>query len=620
MRKRELELLAPAKNAEVGKIAINAGADAVYIGASDFGARKNAANGIDAIAQLAAYAHKFHARVYVTVNTLLYDHELEGAKHLIYALSEIGVDGVIVQDMALLSGNNFNIPLVASTQMHNNSKEWLYYLASIGIRRAILPREFTLREIEEAHDFLYNDFPDFELESFVHGALCVSYSGQCYLSAALSGRSGNRGECAQNCRMRYQTLDNTVKLPNYPLSLKDMCRLDDLEALISAGVTSFKVEGRLKDENYVKNVILAYNDRLNELIAGREDLCRASSGSVETNGFIPSVDKVFNRSFTSYFLHENSGGKFAFSSSKTPKMVGEYVGKVKSVKGNTLSLDNASVELNNGDGLTFFAPDGELDGMNVNRALGNELILAKIKDIEVGTELFRNNDIAFETASKNAKIERKIAVNVRILVADDTIHFAAVDEDEISAEFAVPIPENEARTPESMKESFVRQFQKSGSTIFEIEHVKLEFERKIVPFLPISELNALRKRLLDELLCARVTSMPRLKCEIHEGNTPIPRLSDTYKANILNERAREYYERHGAVGIEYAPEYDNMDMTGKEVMSLRYCLYKEFLGCKKVDGEIAAPIRLKDSANNILRVEFDCKRCRSSVILDKKAQ
>lgn len=373
---RTLELLAPAKNLECGIAAIDHGADAVYIGAPRFGARAAAGNSIEDIKQLCDYAHQFGAKVHVTVNTIIYDSELEDTLKMISQLDEIGVDALLLQDMGLLwevrAKGLWKRELHSSTQCDTRTPEKALWLTQIGFKRVVLARELSLDEIKAIH----NAIPDREIEVFVHGALCVSYSGVCYASEKCFSRSANRGECAQFCRMKFDLVDadnQMIEHQRYLLSLKDLCQLDYLKDLADAGASSFKIEGRLKDITYVKNVVAAYNKKLDEIVAKYpREYRRASRGHVEYN-FVPNLKKTFNRGFTNYFLH---GRQPDISSFDTPKAIGEYVGKVKEIRGN-VSFNVATVaSFANGDGLCFINDERELEGFRVNKVEGNRLSLS----------------------------------------------------------------------------------------------------------------------------------------------------------------------------------------------------------------------------------------------------
>ena len=424
IKPRRIELLAPAKDLTCGIEAINHGADAVYIGAPKFGARAAAGNSLDDIRALCDYAHLYNARIYVALNTLLREDELPEAEQLIRQLYQAGVDALIVQDMGITRLNLPPIPLHASTQTDNRTPEKVKFLEAVGFTQVVLARELSLNEIRQI-----SEQTTVPLEVFVHGALCVSYSGQCYLSAALSGRSANRGECAQYCRLPYSMVDangTEIVHDKHLLSLKDMNRSDQLEALLDAGVSSLKIEGRLKDVTYVKNITAYYRKKLDVILARRPEYCRASAGTSKYT-FEPVAEKSFNRGFTPFFLRERSKDITAFN---TPKSLGEPVGTVKELKGNSFTVAGLK-QLNNGDGLVFFNGRDELEGFRVNRVEANRVFPLDMPAIKPKTPLYRNFDQVFEKQLAKPSAERKLSVKIEFL--DNSFGFTLVMEDETGA-------------------------------------------------------------------------------------------------------------------------------------------------------------------------------------------
>lgn len=422
-----LELLAPAKNLACGMAAVDHGADAVYIGAQRFGARAAAGNSVDDIRQLCDYAHPYGVKVYVTVNTIIYDEELEATEQLIRQLDEIGVDAILVQDMSVLRMAIPPLPLHASTQTDNRTAEKVRWLQQLGFKRVVLARELSVSEIAAIHQ----EVPDMPLEVFVHGALCVSYSGLCYASQYCFGRSANRGACAQFCRMKFDLLDadgKEIEHQRHLLSLKDMNQSDHLEELIEAGATSFKIEGRLKEVSYVKNVVAAYSQRLDAIIARNPDrYCRASKGQC-TYSFVPNLNKTFNRGFTTYFLH---GRQKDISSPDTPKAIGEYVGYVKEMRRDSFNVAGTA-SFANGDGLCFINGERELEGFRVNRAEGNRLYPHEMpRHLHAGMALYRNNDQEFERKLSRQSSERKIPLVMQLRATDDGFALSADGVEEI---------------------------------------------------------------------------------------------------------------------------------------------------------------------------------------------
>ena len=425
---QKLELLAPAKNLECGMTAISHGADAVYIGASRFGARAAAGNSLDDIQQLCEYAHQFGARVYVTINTIIYEDELAATKEMLEALNALGVDALLVQDMGILeliehwdAKVPFRMELHASTQTDNRTAEKVRWLQEVGFKRAVLARELSAREIARIHHAV----PEMDLEVFVHGALCVSYSGVCYASQHCFHRSANRGECAQFCRMKFDLLDSNqheVEHQRHLLSMRDMCQLEHLQELAESGACSFKIEGRLKDVEYVKNVVSAYSKELNKIVNSHPDLySRASYGRVDY-AFEPDLRKTFNRGFTTYFLN---GRQSNIANFDTPKAMGEYVGKVKEIRGNSFNVSGTAA-FENGDGLCFINDAHELEGFRINKAEGNRLYPLKLpKRLRPGTELYRNNDVAFSRLLANVTARRRLQLAMRFGATSDGFYLCA---------------------------------------------------------------------------------------------------------------------------------------------------------------------------------------------------
>ena len=537
----KIELLAPAQNLDVGRAAIDSGADAVYIGAPQFGARARAGNSLQDIAALARHAHSYWARVYVTVNTLLYHHELAQAVRLLHRLHDVGADAAIVQDVGLLECDLPPLPLIASTQMHNHTTERVAFLEAIGFRRVILARELSLDQIRAIRART-----SLELEFFVHGALCVSYSGQCYMSYAVGGRSGNRGECAQPCRRRYSLVDaqGRVLVANrHLLSLRDLNLGAHLEDLLDAGVTSFKIEGRLKDRGYVTNVVSWYRQQLDCLLAER-GLARSSSGHSQVD-FEPDVTKTFNRGYTTYFLH---GRGKPPGSIKSPKMVGERVGAVASVGGNKFTV-NTPLELHSGDGLTWFDARSELTGTLVNAVeRAGERVRLTIEDsrgIHSGLEIYRNRDHAFLRQVEQSRPVRQMMVQLRLKTTPDGFRLQATDEDGNVAASTLIAEKELAHKPVQAEATARRQLAKTGETAFTAVEVELAWDRPC--FLPVSTLNELRREALDRLVEVREANRPRMEGSIKRNDVPYPETTLTYRGNVLNRQAEAFYRRHGCL-------------------------------------------------------------------------
>lgn len=579
----QIELLAPAKNKECAISAINYGADAVYIGANSFGARQNAANNLDDIKDVVEYAHKFYVKIYCTVNTILDDVEILEAIELINKLYEIGVDGIIIQDMGLLElaiqGKLPPIPLFASTQCDNRNIEKVKFFDEIGIKRVILARELSLKEIEEIHKNCSVD-----IETFVHGALCVSYSGQCYLSQLIGGRSANRGECAQPCRKKYSLVDekgNVLAENKHLLSLKDFNASEHIEKLINAGVSSFKIEGRLKDENYIKNVVAYYRQKLDKYCK------KASSGKIFLD-FEPDVNKSFNRSFTDYFL-EKRGEIYNF---ETPKSIGEKMGKIEFVGKNYFVIKNHN--LNAQDGLYFKGY-----GCLVNRVEGNKIYPNKMDNIKAGLTVYRNQDVEFDKILKNSKTKRQIGVSIKVLDSKVT----AIDEDENYTELDINIGEI-AQNQVKMADNFKKQFQKTGKSDFYCKDIEIKSE--CLPFLPVSKINELRKNLFKNLMQERLKNYKR-QLQKPLKYSQFPRQEMDFRANVHNKFAKEFYEKCRCKIIEKSVE-SGTSTKEKPIMTTKHCLKYAFNLCKK-----PVNLFLIDEKKQKYKLKFDCKSCQMQI-------
>lgn len=600
LRWGEVELLAPARDLECGLAAIDCGADAVYIGAPKFGAREAASASLESIGALAKRAHLYWAKVYAVLNTLLFDGEMEEAVRLAWDLYEAGVDALIIQDAGLIECELPPLPLIASTQMHNHTPQRVAFLESVGFRRAILARELDLDGIRA----IRRAAPRIELECFVHGALCVSYSGQCYLSYALGGRSGNRGQCAQPCRRTYKVMDSSgreIDCGRHPLSLKDLHLSESLPELLDAGVRSFKIEGRLKDRNYVANIVAHYRARLDEEIAKR-GLHRASSGASEP-GFAPDVSKTFNRGYTAYFLH---GRGETMGSRATPKMLGERIGTVAAVQPGAFTTQEETA-LRPGDGVCYFDAAGELQGAGINAVDGRTIVPERMDGLTPGAALYRNHDREFLAKIESSRPAR--CIGVRFALRGGTLE--AQDEDGVRALAPVP-PAPPADKPDRARENIRRQLSKTGDTAFRCREVEMEGPP---PFLPLSALNALRREALARLEAARERSRPRIEGAIAPNDAPFPEAKLSYAGNVLNQRAEAFYRRHGVTHIEPGAE-SGVDLRERPVMTTRYCLLEEIGLCPVQGGSgEAEPLTLVDEDGVRLELHFDCGRCGMTVIL-----
>lgn len=622
---RKLELLAPAKDLKCGIAAIDCGADAVYIGAARFGARQAVGNSIDDINELCEYAHKFGCKVYVTVNTIIYDNELEDTQKLLNELGRIGVDAILVQDMGITKLQlPQNVALHASTQTDNRSAEKVEWLARHNFDRVVLARELSLEEIRNIHQRV----PQTELEVFVHGALCVSYSGVCYASEYCFGRSANRGACAQFCRMKFDLTDkdgNEIINQAHLLSLKDMCRIDSLEQLADAGVTSFKIEGRLKDINYVRNVTAAYNKQLNEIISRRgSEYERASSGVCDIR-FTPNLNKTFNRGFTDYFLNGRTSDLASFY---TPKAMGEYVGKVKEIRGNSFNVAGTT-SFANGDGLCFINSNNELEGFRINRAEGNRLFPLRMpRSLRKGIALYRNSDQLFEKELNGDNVQRKLGIRINIKASAEGLHIEAKTCDEklhINLQKDISLE----KAQKSQVDNIKRQISKFGNTIFTVEDVIVE-PTDFHWFIPNSILAEIRRQATDELM-GRLSEMSdnqkdtKTKDQAQQlpdnGKVSFHSISSyqhPYMYNIANRLAHSFYEQEGMSDI--TPAFEIRKPSSPLVMQCRYCLRHELGQCKKShkqSGLLKEPLHLRLADGRTFRLEFDCKKCQMNIYADE---
>lgn len=601
---RKIELLAPAKNLECGLEAINHGADAVYIGAPKFGARSAAGNSLDDIQTLVKHAHLYNARIYVTVNTILKEEELLETEKMIWELYGMGVDALIVQDMGITGLNLPPIPLHASTQTDNRTSDKVKFLANAGFRQVVLARELSLKEIDRIH----RENPDVALEAFVHGALCVSYSGQCYVSEACFGRSANRGECAQFCRLSFNMVDadNQIMVSNkHLLSLKDMNQSNQLEALIDAGVSSFKIEGRLKDVSYVKNVTAAYRQKLDEILNRRPDLIRASSGTCYFD-FKPQLDKSFSRGFTHYLVN---GRDRDIASFDTPKSLGEEMGTVKEIRGNYLTVAGLK-SFNNGDGVCYLDEKGTLQGFRINRVDGNKLFLQEMPEIKQRTVLYRNYDQEFEKILSRESAKRKIAVE--LLLEDHVFGFSLTltDEDRNLVTLALPRDKELARSPQT--KNLEEQLAKLGNTPFEAIKVEVRFSDNW--FIPVSALADLRRKAVDELLTLRSINYKREVSVWKSTSHAYPQTELTYLGNVMNSKAHSFYAAHGVKNI--APAFEKQPVEDAVLMFCKHCLRFSMGWCpvhQKGRSPYKEPYYLVSSDGKRFRLSFDCKNCQMKV-------
>ena len=581
-----IELLAPAKNKECAFAAINAGADAVYIGAQAFGARKKAGNSLADLKEITDYAHKFLVKVYVTVNTLIYDNELADVEKLVWDLYDIGIDAVIFQDFAILNMNLPPIALHASTQCNNDTIEKIKFLKGCNVQRVVLPREFSLAEIKTVTENV-----DIETEVFVHGALCVCYSGQCYFSNQIGGRSANRGECAQPCRKKYSLINSSGKeilKPQYLLSMKDNNLSSHLKDLLQAGVTSLKIEGRLKDADYVKNIVSFYRQELDKISE------RTSVGQITTD-FIPDVSKTFNRGYTNFYF---DGKRKTFINPLTPKFTGEHAGNVIDVKGNRVKI-NSKIKFKAGDRISYFGRNAELTGTTVMISDKNILTLRDAGNLRTGSKIYRNFDAEFNKKLEKAEFCRKIQIDIEISCSK--IIFKTHCNNTVQYDFNKKEP---AQNKEKATETLIKQITKLGDSEFYAD--KIEVDKDFNLFLRVSEINEIRRNLVLELqkICKKNYVHQRRNTNYTIPAYPYKELDYTF--NVSNKSAREFFEKSGCIVKEYAPEYQKKEHI--TLMKTKHCL-RDFAGIclkKHPDNE---QLYLIDEFGEKYKLFFDCRNC-----------
>lgn len=607
IKPRKIELLAPAKNFECGIEAIKHGADAVYIGAPQFSARSAAGNTVDGINSLAEYAHLFGAKIYVALNTILGDKELEDARKLIWQLyNDARIDALIIQDMGITMLDLPPIPLHASTQVDNRSIDKIKFLEQAGFTQVVLARELTSLQINEIAAQT-----NVTLEAFIHGALCVSYSGQCYLSQAISGRSANRGECAQYCRLPYSLMDSegtVISTDKHLLSMKDMNLSADLENLIDAGVSSLKIEGRLKDVSYVKNTVAHYRSKLDEIINRRPEYLRASSGH-STYTFTPDINKSFNRGYTDYFLN---GRKTNIWSVDSPKSIGEPVGKVTEVTTRFFKL-NSNLTLANGDGLCFFNTKKELEGFQVNNVDGDKIFPSRLPQIKRGTFIYRNHDHEFEKLLQRNSAERKIDISINLKEIPFGFSLEAIDEDDTQVVLNFEYKKETAKKDQT--ENIRNNLSKTGTTIFNVQSVNLELSQSY--FIPSSVISDWRRQLTDRLIAMRVINYRQPIVKHKQTFHPFPVGKITYLGNVMNESSKQFYTQHKAQVVEIAFERNPQESV--PLMFTRHCIKFALGWCvkeNKVKHKYKEPFYLLYN-NTRLRLDFDCKLCEMRVYRDK---
>jgi putative protease len=607
--KKKIEILAPAKNLIQGIAAINSGADAVYIGAPLYGARSNATNSVEDIAALVQYAHLYNAQVFVVINTILYDNELEPCRQLIWELYEIGVDALIIQDMAILEMELPPIVLHASTQANNRDANKIKFLADAGIKRVVLARELNLHQIKEI-----SETTDVELEFFVTGALCVSFSGNCYMSVANGERSANRGSCAQNCRLPYNLIDgngDTLIKNSHLLSIKDFDVSDQIPHLVKAGIVSFKIEGRLKDIVYVKNNVSYLRHKLDAFLMENNDKYDKASSGKCTYLFDSSLDRTFNRGYTDYFVNERHQ---SIGSWESPKSKGQYIGKLIKTLGNSYQIENGEL-LNNGDGLCFINENNEAEGIYVNRAENGIIYPNVLKEIKEGTFIYRNNDAAFiKLVEREDSAVRKISTTLVLKENEKGFELIATDEDGNVSIVNLVHPKEQTKNNESLAENFKVNLAKTGFTPYTADEITIEFSQNW--FLPISKINELRRTVYEQLSEIRLKNYVRKEHQLVKTAHPYPETKLDFMYNVANKTARKFYERHGVTEIEKAFELQ-WDPGKSRVMTTKYCIKYELERCPKYhpehrDKKVKEPLVLKQGELEY-KLKFNCKPCEMEI-------
>jgi putative protease len=606
--KTKVEILSPAKNLIQGMAAINAGADAVYIGAPQFGARTNATNSIEDIEELIKYAHLFKAQVFVVVNTILYDHELEDCQSLIHQLYAIGVDAIIVQDMAVLEMDLPPIVIHASTQANYRDPKHVKFLKDAGIKRVVLARELNLDQIKDI-----STATEVELEFFVSGALCVSFSGNCYMSVANGERSANRGSCAQNCRLPYNLIDGngtTLIANSHLLSIKDLDLSDQLPNLVEAGITSFKIEGRLKDMVYVKNNTSYLRKKLDNFLENNNTFVKASSGRTFYN-FEAEMDRSFNRGYTDYFVNKRTE---KIGSWDSPKSQGQLIGKLIEVKANGYIIENHEL-LNNGDGLYFMNENGEPDGAQVNIIINNVVVPNTFKSLKPGTIIYRNSDANFnKLVEREDSAIRKIGVKLFFSETTEGYQLLAIDEDGHESRSTFQSEKELAKNEESTIPNIKKNLSKTGNTPFIIDDIDVKFSKNW--FLPLSKINEIRRVVLEQLIDIRIKEYHRDEFQIKKTDHPYPVSQLDFTYNVSNHLARAFYKRHGVTEIEKAFELQ-WDPGKSRVMTTKYCVKYELGKCARFQREtmgekVTEPLTLKHGENEY-KLKFNCKPCEMEI-------
>lgn len=609
IRQRPIELLSPAKDLECGLAAVNHGADAVYIGAVDFGARKSAANPMEHIEQLVQHAHLYGAKVFVTLNTLLFDREIPQAVEMAWQLYHAGVDALIIQDYGLLEAGPPPMAIHSSTQMDNRTPQKVRFLQEVGFEQVVLARELSLNQIAQI-----KKETDVVLEYFIHGALCVSYSGQCYMSQSINGRSANRGQCAQPCRLPYNMVDKNGKIivsGKHLLSMKDLNLTDNLEALIDAGISSFKIEGRLKDKDYVANVTAHYRQKIDAILERRPELKRASSGK-SLLSFNPNPHKSFNRGFTTYFVNDRQTGNWSLHS---PKSIGEPMGTAVNIGNNSFTIKQTH-DIANGDGLCFFDAKGNLHGIRVNRSENGTIYPLNMANLYEGATIYRNYNHQFSSLFKKETAQRRIEIEMLFKeIAPQQFSLVITDEDGITSTTSSQLNAQEPRNSEHAAEQIQNQLSKTGNTPFDLMELTIKTLKDW--FIPASELNALRRQVLELHIQKRIEHFKPTDNILPKNQYPYPEKEIYKSGNVINRWAEKFYQNHGATvkeqGYELQKQYDD-----DVVMTTKHCILYEQGNCLKINPAYGKNLPLFiTNDKDLYELKFNCKECEMEIIRRK---
>lgn len=605
-----LELLSPAKDLQAGKIAVISGADAVYIGGPEFSARSAAGNSWDEIGELCSFAHQYYVKVYVALNTIFFDGEEAKVQNSLNKAYDSGADGVIIQDMGILKLDLPPFNIIASTQCNNADPGHIRFMRDSGFSRIILARELSLEQIRR----IRSEVPDIELEAFIHGALCVSYSGRCYFSQYLSGRSANRGKCMQVCRLPFDLADADGKLiikDKHLLSTKDLCMSGHLHQLIDAGVTSFKIEGRLKDASYVGNVTAKYSKELDNIVNESRGVYRRSSSGRVMLEYEPDLRKSFNRDFTRYFYF---GRKESVISEKGQGSLGEFIGKVLDIDRNYFTLYDTH-DLKNGDGICWVGNDGSADGVNINKVDGEKIFPFRKLPPSEGTEIFRNENPSFEKAVLSGS-DRRVGVTIEVSEKEGVFSVQASDEDGNSAELKFWHDRVKSNDPETSQENMKKQFSKTGGTVFYPQIVRIGSGQEY--FITVSVMNSWRREILETVMKERMKNYPRRLKRISQKKAEfrVKNIDPSY--NVSNKLAEEFYVESGAERVERS--FETSDKENMRVLMIsKHCLKYHLGACRKYGGskKLNEPLYMVLNGEKYL-LDFDCEKCVMKIEATKK--